>query len=145
MKTTEDKIKEIENQLSELKKEITQEKEIIYVPEIIKFELFATKLGLAFNSDKQTIYYDYEDKIYNVSASNELDFVKCKLVKVDKKDRKIGNWYYINIFDNIDHSYKLDNYKLYLGGDNYVLINDDIDISTNNRIYNNWYEVRIIE
>ena len=125
--------------IAELQEFIKGKEEVILVPDNIRIEKDFDdwdELWIVFNDDKQVLSYNESNGgVYSVSFSDNDDFIKCKLVKVDQGDRKVGYTYYRSDNDtgSIDN---LNNYCKYLWEWKYVFITCGIDV-----MVFNWYHI----
>ena len=100
--------------IAELQEFIKWEDEVVLVPANIKIENgfgHWDDLWIAFNKNKQTLVYRKENGgVYNVSSSDNGDFIQCKLVKVDQGDRKVGYTYHYTecpwVIEDTDNLYQ---------------------------------------
>jgi len=88
--------------IAELQEFIKWEDEVILVPDNIKVEDccgYWDELWIIFNGGKQCLYCDFTSwennlGLYAVSSASDDCFQRCKLVKVNPEDRKVGYTYY---------------------------------------------------
>jgi len=106
--------------IEELKKEVetlNKDEETILVPDCIKIENNCGDgdgLGIVFPNNKQTLWYNGMDEVFDVSASYSVDFVQCKLTPCKYEDIKDGDTFYTNYdlrklsseFEGINYYYK---------------------------------------
>ena len=141
-----DALKKIE-ELKEFIKNKDTKIDVILVPDCIKIERCVgngDNLGIVFNDNKQCLIYEKEFGCYGVNASYCYDFVKCKLVKVEKKDRIVGyTYHHTNNKDITDTSDDIEYYCKYFGGNDkeYASISLGRDVVVNDTDYSYWYKV----
>ena len=106
--------------IEELKKEVetlNKDEETILVPDCIKIENNCGDgdgLGIVFPNNKQTLWYNGMDEVFDVSASYSVDFVQCKLVPCNYEDIEDGDTFCVSQylrklsseFENINWYYK---------------------------------------
>ena len=98
-------------------------------------------LWIVFNKQKQLLIYSEENLwVYQVTIPSKDCFVKCKLVKVNPKDRQVGHTYYRSDYD-LDYLHDISQYCKYLWEDKYVCINHDTDVRVLAIKFNDRYQV----
>jgi len=96
-------------------------------------------------NDKQSLTY-YADtwRVWSPKKNH----IKCKLVPVKAKDRKVGYTYYRASCDfesGYENFSKLENYCKYLGNNEFVYIDEkNVNVSIN-MSWNYWYQVVPLE
>lgn len=144
--------KEAVQKLKELQDYIENyEDDIILVPENIKIEAnsgYWDGLWIQFNGNRQKLLMAWNYGLWNmywVYTSFECDRVKCKLIRVDKKDLKVWYTYYASNkwLQNID---ELFSYNKYLGDGKFAYINHEINVCIcDSWIYWQFYQVVPLE
>ena len=137
-------IDELLVKIAELEEVIKGKDEVILVPANIRIENgfgYWDKLWIVFNDYKQVLSYNESNGgVYSVSSSHNYDFIKCKLVKVNKEDRIIGYTYYRgdnNLFDISNISY----YCKCLWEGKHICIDYDSNIRVCDSDYKHRYQV----
>lgn len=109
------------------------------VPDCIRF----TEDGLVFNRGKQVLCNYPCDDIYRVTGVNPGDYMEQpKLVPIEKKDIRAGDWVYVTDLNPTDFKCK-SNYKLMLKdkGEIYCYVCDDEDVRVNVVCWAHYYKV----
>ena len=146
-------IDELLVKIAELEEVIKGKEEVVLVPDNIRIENgFGDwdELWIIFNGGEQSLYCDFiswENNlgVYGVGRANDDGLSQCKLVKVDKKDRKVGYTYYRdnnnrdnnNLCDISTISY----YCKYTWEGKHVCIDYDSDIRVCDSDYKHRYQV----
>ena len=134
--------------IADLQEVIKGKEEVVLVPDNIRIENGSgdwDELWIIFNGGEQSLYCDFiswENNlgVYGVGRANDDGLSQCKLVKVDKKDRKVGYTYYRddhNLFDISNISY----YCKYTWEGKHVRIDYDSDIRVCTFDYLHRYQV----
>lgn len=137
-------VKISEESYNELVKAAKEEVEL--VPDNIKIERNAgsgDSLGIGYNDNKQVLYYFAG--IYEVDGAIDSDFIKCKLVKIDPSERKVGHTYFMTSCNDLRHKDKLYLYCKYLGNNKYVHVDIYRSVVTLESDWKNWYKVVPVE
>jgi len=137
------KIKISEESYEELLAKAIKEENEILVPDNITFERDygdGDELGIVFNNEKQVLIYSVASEVWQVWISSPGDFVKCKLVPVDKKDLRVGYTYFRTNGEHPDFS-ELSCYCKYLGDGSYAYVEYGNSIIVSNFGYKKWYQV----
>jgi len=114
---------------------------LIFVPDNIKIEKCCggDDLGIVLNDEKKVLYYHKDIKDWVIVPSKN-NFVKCKIVPVNRRDLKIGYTYYRTDMVNEDFS-DLYLYCKYLGNGKYVYIANNGDIKVGGNQWKHWYQI----
>jgi len=116
----------------------------ILVPEDIKIEnrCSGDGLGIVFNKGKQTLAYNSFANVWCVVEAFPEDFIKCKLVPVNKNELKVGYTYFRTNSTDINYKELLDvwHYCKYLGNNKIVCAHGK-EVYVYDAYWNYWYQV----
>lgn len=92
-------LEKLEAQCEAMQKTIAQlKKEIIYVPDCIKFTKWFSPFSMWLeNIDWYQLYYKYQDNWYMVEKADEAKYIKTKLVKTTWWELSPWDWCYDNV------------------------------------------------
>ena len=105
--------------IKELEAFIKQEDEVILVPDCIEITKSGWKYSMWIWNWKQELFYNKDTSTFWIIAEPASDIIKCKLVKVEAKDKEIGKIYYRSD-DWLNNIENIVGYSIYLWDDKYV-------------------------